>query len=267
MHSVEKYYIMYLGDNMRTGTIYMIANYENDKVYIGQTIQPVNMRFNKHMSDAYRRNSKFYEAVRSIGKENFFIVELENNIELEKLDEKEKYYIKKFNSIEDGYNKGIGGEHNYRVVVPENIIQEIKKKYSEENYTLKQLKNEYGYDKWVTAPILKKEGINIRDWNDVQRIKIDDEELLRLYCEEFKTAVEIAKMYKTSHQTILKHLKKLNVEIRPAKNRKYLKPLIEKDTLYELYVLKHFTYRKIANILNVSVGAVENYIKKYNLSR
>ncbi len=179
----------------------------------------------------------------------------------------ERYYIKKYNSIVGGYNKGTGGEHNYRVIVPDDILNEIKDKYINEGYTLEKIKKEYGYNKWVISPILKTLGVEIRDWNGVQKIKIDDNELLQLYCNDLKTSVEIAKMYNTSHQTILKHLKKLNVEIRPAKKRSYLKTLIDRNVLYELYTLKHFSYRKIAETLNVSVCAVQNYVKKYNLIR
>ena len=251
---------------MRTGTIYMICNYINEKVYIGQTIQTANVRFNKHMSDAYRRNSKFYKAVREIGKDQFFVTILEDNIPLDKLGEREVYYIKEYNSIEEGYNKGIGGEKNLCIVIPDDVGAEIIKKYKEGS-TLSGIKKEYGYNKWVVSPFLKANGVEVRDWNDIQKVDIDSGELKRLYCDEMLTSTEIAKMYKTSSQTIRKRLVSLGVKMRPAKKKLYLTTLIEKDDLYNLFVVEKKPYRKIAEQLGVSVCAVQNHVKKYGLIR
>lgn len=40
---------------------------------------------------------------------------------------------------------------------------------------------------------------------------------------------------------------------------------IEKDKLYTLYILQNKSMREIAESLNVSVGSIYNYIKKYNI--
>ena len=82
--------------------IYIIRNDVNGKVYIGQTTQKLSIRFSQH----YRhKESKVGRAMQDIGKHHFSISLLDDSASnLEELLEKERYYIKKFNSIENGYN-------------------------------------------------------------------------------------------------------------------------------------------------------------------
>lgn len=96
------------------GYIYIIKNTVNNKVYIGQTVNNINLRFSKHKFAAYTGTSKLYVNMRNIGIDNFYIEEICkcDNKELNKL---EIYYISKYNSYHDGYNStqgGAGGEHN-----------------------------------------------------------------------------------------------------------------------------------------------------------
>ena len=46
--------------------IYKISNNVNNKVYIGQTIRPINKRFNRHINDAVNNklNTHFARAIR-----------------------------------------------------------------------------------------------------------------------------------------------------------------------------------------------------------
>jgi hypothetical protein len=57
---------------MRTGSIYIIKNTVNDKVYIGQTTMAVHERFMVHMKPStakLRRNYKLYNAVTKYGRD------------------------------------------------------------------------------------------------------------------------------------------------------------------------------------------------------
>ena len=96
------------------GYIYFIINQENGKRYVGQTI-----RYSDRKSDHKRKlnnhthvNAKLQNAWDKYG-ENAFIWEkiTYDNISAEELDEYEIYYIKKYNSVEDGYNIETGGSH------------------------------------------------------------------------------------------------------------------------------------------------------------
>ena len=93
--------------------IYKVTNNINDKIYIGQTVKSLSQRKSEHKHRFLYENShnKFYNALRKYGWENFTweIVEESNDWNFQTLDEKERYYIKLYNSIEHGYNILEGG--------------------------------------------------------------------------------------------------------------------------------------------------------------
>lgn len=98
---------------MKTGSIYIIKNNINDKVYIGQTTMTVRERFMCHMKPStakQREGYKLYNAVLKYGKDNFYYEILEELIPLDKINDKEIYYIKEYNSYNKGYNSTPGGD-------------------------------------------------------------------------------------------------------------------------------------------------------------
>ena len=92
----------------KTYCIYMHKNKINHKVYIGQTCQyPPTKRW-LH-GEGYQHCSKFYNAIQKYGWDNFEHIILEENLTLQQANEKECLYIKKYNSIDCGYNIRMGG--------------------------------------------------------------------------------------------------------------------------------------------------------------
>ncbi len=89
------------------GKIYIIKNDINDKVYIGATIQSLHNRFLQHCKKSVAKKQKcvFHLAIQKIGKTHFWIELLEDNVPKEKLFEREIFFIKKFNSFYNGYNR------------------------------------------------------------------------------------------------------------------------------------------------------------------
>ena len=87
--------------------IYKITNIQNNKVYIGQTIRPIKDRFHRHINDAMNNilDTHFARAIRKYGKENFIIEEIDSANTQNELNEKEQYWIRYYNSINDGYNE------------------------------------------------------------------------------------------------------------------------------------------------------------------
>lgn len=99
-----------------TGSIYLIINKINNKKYVGQTVQNVNVRFNSHCL----KNSgcpKLRNAIQKYGKENFKIITLKvfacSDFETlhKQLDYWETWYIEYYHSVEQGYNCTYGGQN------------------------------------------------------------------------------------------------------------------------------------------------------------
>ena len=87
--------------------IYKITNIQNNKVYIGQTIRPVQDRFNRHLNDALHNviDTHFARAIRKYGKDNFSWEIIDTANTQEELTVKEKYWIQYYNSVKEGYNE------------------------------------------------------------------------------------------------------------------------------------------------------------------
>ena len=128
--------------------IYKYTNKINGHCYIGQSVD-ITMRQYNHKSSAYNENSKdynsqFHQAIRRYGLDNFefeIIAELtpeEYNKEM--LNSLEKFFIKYYNSYENGYNATEGGdvignnahsgEKNGRALLNEEDVRYIRECYN-----------------------------------------------------------------------------------------------------------------------------------------
>lgn len=89
--------------------IYKITNKQNQKVYIGQSIN-IQQRFYHHRK-LTNDNNYFHRALKKYGKDNFNY-EIIEKCSQEQLDEREKYWIAFYQSNlrEYGYNSTFGGE-------------------------------------------------------------------------------------------------------------------------------------------------------------
>ena len=95
------------------GIIYKATNKINNKIYIGQTTKTLEERIYRHI---YRANhslnithTHFINAIRKYGEENFIWEVIDKGKNQEELNEKEIYWIKYYNSVNDGYNIQDGG--------------------------------------------------------------------------------------------------------------------------------------------------------------
>ena len=87
--------------------IYKITNIQNNKSYIGQSIRPVEQRFHRHINDALNNilDTHFARAIRAYGKENFKLEVIDTAETQDELNQKEQYWIRYYNTVEDGYNE------------------------------------------------------------------------------------------------------------------------------------------------------------------
>ena len=83
--------------------IYKVTNIINNKVYIGQTVKTLSQRKSEHKHRFLYENShnKFYNALKKYGWDNFTweVIEESKDWTYEILDQKEKYYIQLYDSI------------------------------------------------------------------------------------------------------------------------------------------------------------------------
>ena len=109
--------------------VYKITNLINNKSYIGITKRDPNIRFNEHFSN---KKELLYKAKEKYGKENFSLEIVENNLLETEIGERERYYIKLYNSlVPNGYNLSIGGISN------KSISEEGKQKLKKCNLGIK----------------------------------------------------------------------------------------------------------------------------------
>ncbi len=118
--------------------IYKISNDINDKIYIGQSVNIAGRwiahRYAGRNFKNTREKSKIHKAMNELGLDHF-IFEIVEECEIEKLDERETYWIEYFNSYYNGYNSTKGGnstrgEQNGRAILTESQVFEIRQMYA-----------------------------------------------------------------------------------------------------------------------------------------
>lgn len=161
---------------MYKGIIYKYTSPSN-KNYIGQTTKTLSQRAGIQ-GENYKRCTVFYRAILKYGFSNFKVEILEIIEEedlddlIEKLNYKESYYIKKYNSLTpNGYNIREGGENN---------------KFSKDSKVCQHGSKHYNY-----------------------RIDLEDEKLIEMY-KTGKTLKELSEITGISKETIKRHIKDKN---------------------------------------------------------
>ena len=102
--------------------IYYIKHKETGRTYIGQTVQTLEQRMRQHLAG----NTEIDRALQSLGITSFEYGIIEQ-CKSEELDEKEIYYIAKYDTYYNGYNNQLGGrktgQNKYDSII-ENIRQD-----------------------------------------------------------------------------------------------------------------------------------------------
>lgn len=128
------------------GLIYKITNNINDKVYIGQTWRDLDIRFNEHKRRA-DNSLKLKNAFNKYDRKNFNIECLTVCYIQETLDFYETLFIRKYDSVNSGYNikKGGNGGGFHSENTKRKISKALKGKYMG--------KNSYRYGKKMSNSI------------------------------------------------------------------------------------------------------------------
>lgn len=114
----------------KTNIIYRIYNTKNNKSYIGKSHDSFNIRYRNGIQNTHNKDLK--DDIKLYGKESFEIEILHYDVTDEKeLDRLEEEYIKKYDSINNGYNIIIGQGGDIFNQLPLERQNEIRKKFSE----------------------------------------------------------------------------------------------------------------------------------------
>lgn len=201
----------------RIGKIYIIKNDINEKVYIGQTIQKIERRFQKHLSDAKKIDSHLYRAINLYGAEHFFC-ELIEEVKIDELDDREIYWIAYFNSYKNGYNSTPGGQAN-KGCYNQELLQLIIDQW-EQGKNQREIANYLQVDPTLVSNYINKytniskNDIKQRSFKNV--FNYSDEELLKFWNQGLGI-YQIKKQY--GGNTIRKRLLELGVSNDEIENR------------------------------------------------
>ena len=144
------------------GFIYKITNTINGKSYIGQTIQNVKERFYQHCATKCSKavsNMVIHRAIKKYGKSNF-TVEVIEEIDSANLNDRERYWIKYYNSYNNGYNSTKGGQDGckpFKDLDVESIIKEYNTGKS-----LRTLGTIFKVDKQTIKDLLIRHNVELR---------------------------------------------------------------------------------------------------------
>lgn len=91
--------------------VYLVTNKINGKQYIGKSVASLNQRKSNHYSSAKGGSeTNFHRALRKYDEESFEWKALTECKSKNELNEKEMFYIEKYNTYKQGYNMTNGGD-------------------------------------------------------------------------------------------------------------------------------------------------------------
>lgn len=119
------------------GIIYRAYNKKTGKSYIGQTISTIKSRMYCHYHSSKSKKTHFSMALNKYEREDWEWIVLEDNIPECEIDDREIFYISKYDSYNNGYNMTLGGQKTHKKT--NNIISLYHPKYGIVTGTAKEL--------------------------------------------------------------------------------------------------------------------------------
>lgn len=222
--------------------IYKITNLINNNCYIGQS-KNIKKRWKREIADALNSNTEAYnyplsKAIRKYGLENFSFEIIEECLQ-EELNQKERYWIKYFNSYNEGYNQNLGGNsvlHTCKLT-PEQAQEIIDILFNDELGTVshKKLAEQYKVSKDTI------QAINAgRQW-------YNDKYTYPLHVSKYDPRFKKKTVTKIKTKT------------------KTTQPPISKEELNELLLENKGNFTQVGKILNISDNGLRKWCEKLGL--
>nr|DAY45730.1 MAG TPA: intron associated endonuclease [Crassvirales sp.] len=234
------------------GIIYKITNKVNNKSYIGQTRYTIEFRWKQHQHK--KDNTYFHNAIKKYGVSNFNIEILEE-CDIENLNNREIFYIAKFDTFNNGYNLTIGGDGNRRLLL-DNYYDEIKELYLS-GFSSNKIATLYKVDKASIVKILKALGVKIR----TNKLNINHQEFIELVT-DYKSGYslkELSKRYDCSPIGLKAFLIKKGVDVKNKYNilndkesqNNLINDYLDNVKLSEILSKYHCSYNTFTKILSL----------------
>lgn len=239
------------------GFIYKITNKVNNMSYIGQTRYSVEFRWRQHLHK--KDNTYFHNALRKYGPESFTVETLEE-CDSDKLNEREMFYIAKYNTFKKGYNLTIGGDGNRRLVLDDKY-DEIKNLYLS-GFSSNKIASLYNLDKGTIVKILKQLGVKIRN-NNLSFNQQEFKELVQDYKSGYSLR-ELAKRYNCTSVGLKEFLKRKGVDLKEKYNiledsqaqdaliDDYVDNVISLSEIQKKYHCSYATFKKILTLHGIN---------------
>lgn len=208
----------------KLGKIYLISNDVNDKLYVGQTVQTLKKRFTGHCcySKSDRSDNMLIKrAIHKYGKDKFHISLIEE-CPIDKMNEREIYWVSYYDSYNSGYNLTKGGQSSnyFSLHRLENTID--TKKFSEYikefNPLAIEVATHFGISKCSVYNLIERlndPNLVLNSYNPRKAKSINDidkEELKKLYLEGW-SILDLVKKYHIRKNKISKFLKESGIKI------------------------------------------------------
>lgn len=200
------------------GSVYLIKNSVNGKVYVGQTIQPVERRFKQHLKlPKASQKQLIYKAIKKYGKDKFsYEILIEGIDNYKDLNELEELYIIKYDSmIPNGYNLCPGGQKWRRIpkLSPEQLV-DVPAMY-EKGMSSREIGAFYNIGHHAILKTLKNNNIVVRERTDKlpdRTSKITKEIMEELYIEKRMKMKDIAELLNVNVATVNRAKRRYNLK-------------------------------------------------------
>lgn len=223
--------------------IYKITNKINGHSYIGQSID-IKRRWRDHKSKWVNQNYPLQKAFKKYGMKNFSFEVLEE-CNVKELDEKEIYYINKFDTYNNGYNATTGGQGtpNGIIKISEKELNEIFDLLENSNLTQKEIAEIYNVGMDTISDI----NYGNSRYQIGRKYPIRDN-YKKHYCIDCQKEI---------NNGALRCPKCNSIFLRKVKNRP------SKEELYQLLLNNSFV--AVGKMFKVSDNAIRKWCKGYNI--